>query len=100
MVKEWVADQRGKAHHAAADTWLKVLRHFDPTLPHRVVEGEEEVVEAEKEPVEAEAEQISAERVKASNGLPPMNILGFSATLTRHDGLGLDAAFDEIVFHK
>lgn len=100
-----------EAHHAVASTWLQVLRHFDPSLSDKgqssveaVVDGadtqEAEIAEIEEQTTDEELSQRTVEAKEEEGGLTPMNILGFSATLIRHDGLALEAAFDEVVFHK
>lgn len=92
-----------EAHHAVASTWLQVLKHFDPTLSEKansdVEEEAEDVEETQADALHVD-EDLEAQLLETSNDLTPMNIMGFSATLTRHDGLALEAAFDEVVYHK
>ncbi|KAE9408139.1 P-loop containing nucleoside triphosphate hydrolase protein [Gymnopus androsaceus JB14] len=65
-----------EAHHAAAPSYLKLLSHFDPDIRNPDPEF--------KPPV-----------------LPhKIAIVGFSATLSRHDGIALGSVFERIVYHR
>ncbi|KAJ3857816.1 P-loop containing nucleoside triphosphate hydrolase protein [Lentinula lateritia] len=65
-----------ECHHAAAPSYLKLLSHFDSNI-----------------------------RNPDPNFKPPtlqhkIPIIGFSATLSRHDGIALGSVFERIVYHR
>ncbi|GAW06115.1 P-loop containing nucleoside triphosphate hydrolase protein [Lentinula edodes] len=65
-----------ECHHAAAPSYLKLLSHFDSNI-----------------------------RNPDPNFEPPtlqhkIPIIGFSATLSRHDGIALGSVFERIVYHR
>ncbi|KAF9076236.1 P-loop containing nucleoside triphosphate hydrolase protein [Rhodocollybia butyracea] len=65
-----------EAHHAAAPSYLRLLSHFDPNIRNPDPEF--------KPP-----------------SLPhTIPIIGFSATLSRHDGIALGSVFERIVYHR
>ncbi|CAK5280205.1 unnamed protein product [Mycena citricolor] len=65
-----------EAHHAAAPSYRRLLAQFDPGIKHP---------DKDFAPV-----------------VPPhkIPIIGFSATFSRHDGLGLGSVFEHIVYHR
>lgn len=74
-----------EAHHAVAPSYLHILSHFNSSVKSpRSLEG-----------AESEAENLAV--VPTDYDTP---IIGFSATLSRHDGLPLGSVFDEIVYHR
>ncbi|KIK70935.1 hypothetical protein GYMLUDRAFT_185101 [Collybiopsis luxurians FD-317 M1] len=65
-----------EAHHAAAPSYLKLLSHFDPYI---------------KNP----------DPTFKPSALPhKIPIIGFSATMSRHDGVALGSVFERIVYHR
>ncbi|KAJ3734791.1 P-loop containing nucleoside triphosphate hydrolase protein [Lentinula guzmanii] len=65
-----------ECHHAAAPSYLKLLSHFDPNIRH-------------PDP-----------NFKPLTVLHRIPIIGFSATLSRHDGIALGSVFERIVYHR
>ena len=84
-----LADDISKAHHAVTESVMKILRHFDPAL-RKVSESK----------TATEEHTGATHRDPYESGNPLIKIVGFSATLGRRDKIGLEAAFDEIVYHK
>ncbi|GAA96215.1 hypothetical protein E5Q_02879 [Mixia osmundae IAM 14324] len=70
-----------EAHHAAAGSYRRILSHFNSRV---VPEASPDVIE------DSIATTVAAD----------VPLIGFSATFSRHDGIGLGKVFDEIVYHK
>ncbi|WFD34485.1 Putative ATP-dependent helicase IRC3 [Malassezia cuniculi] len=74
-----------EAHHAAANTYRKILARFNSKVrpPFHEIQNDDDMGEIK------------------NAGFPLMvPIIGFSATFSRHDGRALGTIFDEIVFHR
>lgn len=77
-----------EAHHVVSTSHLKILRYFDPDL-------------RTKPSVTCRRERSGVVEEQPHAGNPLIKIIGFSATLGhRRDKQGLEAAFDEVVYHK
>ena len=74
-----------EAHHAAAPSYRHILSHFNSSIKGRnSAKG-------------AGDEAVNLAVTPLNHSVP---IIGFSATFSRHDGLGLDSVFDRIVYHR
>ncbi|KAF5385447.1 hypothetical protein D9757_005321 [Collybiopsis confluens] len=65
-----------EAHHAVAPSYIKLLSHFDPSIRN-------------------------PDPTFKAPALPhKIPIIGFSATMSRHDGIALGSVFERIVYHR
>lgn len=74
-----------ECHHAAAPTYLEILRHFGCYGQQAAAIGN--------------ADQL-AELARHLGTLPPTPALGFTATLERGDGAGLGAVWQDVAFTR
>jgi len=74
-----------EAHHAAARSYRRILSHFNSSIqsPNTVKGSKDETVD-----------------LAVASPQYNVPIIGFSATFSRHDRLGLDLVFDRIVYHR
>ncbi|WWC87646.1 uncharacterized protein L201_002536 [Kwoniella dendrophila CBS 6074] len=82
-----------EAHHAAANSYLRLLHHFnkDVQLPDTILPFSATSNESIQD------EPLTSKIVSDESNVP---IIGFSATFSRPDQLALSSVFEKIVFHK
>ncbi|KAL7419799.1 putative ATP-dependent helicase IRC3 [Cryptotrichosporon argae] len=81
-----------EAHHAAAPSYLRLLRHFNADVaPAPAPDG------AAPAPAESTHSRTHEQEHAHVYSVP---VVGFSATFSRHDQLALSAVFEEIVYHR
>ncbi|KAI0235998.1 putative ATP-dependent helicase IRC3, partial [Massospora cicadina] len=87
-----------EAHHAAATTYSNILKHFGLFKPPS--RSFELILVREADESNCMSSEKASEAAKIEKINDKIFLWGCSATLRRHDGVGLSSVFDFISYHK